>query len=90
MSKHRFTLGHDNYGPKESALGTLWANCNSGEGDITVKVEGFGGMDAMRRMSVLKDWIRALQIEYDITYDEFYKNHANRVSGGMKSNEVNI
>lgn len=72
MSKDRFTRGWEGFRHKGRRLGTLWADCDAGEGDVTLLLDGMCNESALFRLDVLQDWIGLLQREYDITLEEFH------------------
>jgi hypothetical protein len=71
MPKERFTLGYEaDRSGKGIRLGTLWANVEYGEGDVTLSLDGFADKSTLFRLDVLRDWISLLEREYDVTLDE--------------------
>lgn len=89
MSTDRFTRGWDGHRHKGKRLGTLWADCDCGEGDVTLRLDGMCNMGALFRLDVLQDWIGLLQREYDITLKEFDDEYR-KLSEGEKPDEVGI
>jgi len=73
MATDRFTRGWDGDRHKGTRLGTLWADCDTGEGDVTLRLNGMCDNNALFRLDVLQDWISLLQKEYDITYKEWHR-----------------
>lgn len=73
MATDRFTRGYDGTRRKGTRLGTLWADCDSGEGDVTLRLHGMCDENPLFRLDVLKDWIFLLQKEYDITHKEWHR-----------------
>lgn len=71
MATDRFTRGWDGERIKGTRLGTLWADTDSGEGDVTLRLEGFADETPLFRLDVLKDWIALLEREYDLTFVEW-------------------
>jgi len=89
MSKDRFTRGWDGNRFKGRRLGTLWADCECGEGDVTLVLEGMCDEGSLFRLDVLQDWIGLLQREYDITLKEFEEEYQKPLEG-EKGDEVGI
>lgn len=89
MATDRFTLGYDGERRKGTRMGTLWADCDSGEGEVTLRLEGMCDQGALFRLDVLKDWIGLLEKEYDLTLEEFHAEYK-KLSDGAKPDEVNI
>jgi hypothetical protein len=71
MSKDRFTRGWDGSRRKVKRMGTLWGDPETGEGDVSLSLDGMCDEDALLRLDVLQDWIGLLQREYDITLTEW-------------------
>ena len=71
MATDRFTRGFDGERAKGTRLGTLWGDWDTGEGDVTLRLDGMCDQDALFRLDVLQDWIGLLQKEYDITIQEW-------------------
>lgn len=90
MATDRFTRGYGGDRAKGTRLGTLWADCDCGTGDVTLRLEGMCDQGALFRLDVLKDWIGLLQREYDLTLQEFSEEYGKLLSGEAKANEVNI
>lgn len=87
MPTDRFTRDWDGTRRKVKRMGTLWGDPETGEGDVTLRLDGMCNQDALFRLDVLQDWIGLLQREYDVTLKEWereYKKLAKR-----KSNEKN-
>ena len=89
MATERFTRGWDGNRFKKRRMGTLWADCECGEGDVTLRIEGMCDEGTLFRLDVLQDWIGLLQKEYDITLQEFEAEYQ-KLLDGKKGHEVNI
>jgi hypothetical protein len=89
MATDRFTRGWDGERHKGTRMGTLWADCDSGEGDVTLRLDGMCNENALFRLDVLQDWIGLLQREYDITLKEFDSEYQ-KLADRKKTDEVSI
>lgn len=89
MATDRFTRGWDGERQKGTRMGTLWADCDSGEGDVTLRLDGMCNENALFRLDVLQDWIGLLQREYDITLKEFDSEYQ-KLADRKKTDEVSI
>ena len=90
MATDRFTRGWDGERHKGTRLGTLWADMDSGEGDVTLRLEGMCDMGLLFRLDVLQDWIGLLQREYNITLQEFNEEYTKVANAEKKSSEVSL
>lgn len=93
MATDRYTRGYDGDRQKIKRMGTLWGDVETGEGDVTLRLEGMCDETPLFRLDVLKDWIDLLQKEYDITYEEWQselKRIASKRQKEQAKNEVSI
>lgn len=55
---------------KGKRLGTLWADMDTGEGDVTLNI--LIDEDPLLRADVLKDWIFLLEREYELAVEQMF------------------
>jgi hypothetical protein len=68
----RFTLGWEDASDRRKGkrLGTLWADMETGEGEVTLNI--IIDEDPLLRADVLQDWIGLLQREYDLAVQTMF------------------
>lgn len=69
----RFTFGweRDPDVRKGKRMGTLWADMDCGEGEVTINIL-MDEESALFRADVLQEWIALLQREYDLAVEEAF------------------
>ena len=74
MKNSRYTHAEDYTGErsKGTKIGTLWADLENVEGDVTMKFI-FDDLDPLARVDILNDLLGMLQRELEYQQDEFRK-----------------
>lgn len=88
MPTDRFTRDWDGTRRKVKRMGTLWGDPETGEGDVTLRLDGMCNENALLRLDVLQDWIGLLQREYNMTLEDWERELKRSAKLTVKKNNA--